>query len=103
VGNTRLTRLTHDCSGSKCKTAAGAAEYELFRYFLTGEINEVLLAAMHRHHVIEIELLQLDHDLAQIVVGRRRQMKAADERVNLFDAADLLSTLQRVDDPAMPA
>ncbi len=58
---------------------------------------------MHRHHVLGVELLQLGHDLAQIVVRRRRQVKAADQRVNLLDAADLLGALQGVDDAGMPA
>lgn len=39
---------------------------------------------------LEIELLQFRHDLAQIVVQRRREVEAAEERVDLVDAADRL-------------
>ena len=53
--------------------------------------------------MFEIEFVQFGHDLAQVIIRRRREMKAADEGVDLFDAADLLGALQRVDDPGMSA
>jgi hypothetical protein len=58
---------------------------------------------MHRHHMVEVELLQLSHDLTQIVVGRREEVKSAYQRIDLVDAADLLRPLQRIDDAGMPA
>ena len=58
---------------------------------------------MHRHHVLEIELLQLRHDLAQVVVWRWRQMEPADQCVNLLDAGYLLCMPQRIDNPGMTA
>ena len=58
---------------------------------------------MHREDVLEIEFFQLGHYPAQIIVGRRSQVEAADQRVDLVDAADLLGALQRVDDAAVPA
>src|SRR5215831_14763615 len=90
-------------SGGKPEAAAGAAEDELLRHLLTGEIDKVLPATMHRHHMLEVEFFQLGHNLAQIVVRGRRQVKAAYQRVNLFYAADLLSAFECVDDAGMPA
>src|SRR5271169_779480 len=91
------------CSGSKCEAAAGAAQHQFLRHFFIGEIDKILPAAMHRHHVLDVEFLKLRHDLAQIVVGRRCQVKAADESVNLYDTADLLSPFQCVDNTGVPA
>src|SRR5271167_598559 len=99
---TEVTR-THPRLGSKCEAAAGTAQHQFLRHLLGGEIDKVLPTAMHRHHVLQVELLQLRHDLAKIVVRRGRQVKATDERVDLFDAADLLGALQGVDDAGMPA
>ena len=53
--------------------------------------------------MLDIELLQLRHDLAQIVVGRRREVEAADERVDLVDAADRLGASERIYDTGMSA
>jgi len=53
--------------------------------------------------MIEVKFLQLRHDLAQILVRRRRQVEAADERIDFFDAADLLSPPQRVYDARVSA
>ena len=88
--------------GGKYVAAAGAAKHQFLGHLLHGEIDEVLPAAMHWHHELEVELLQLRHNLVQIVVRRREEVKAADQRVDLFDTADLLGTLQRVDNPGMP-
>src|SRR5215471_19423412 len=89
----RSVRKERIVSGGKNEAAAGAAKYQFLGHLLHGEIDKILPAAMHRHHVLKLELLQFRHDLAQIVVRRREEVKAADQRVNLFDAADLLGTL----------
>jgi hypothetical protein len=90
-----------DFSGGKSEAAAGRAQHELLRHFLFRQIDEVLSAAMHRQHVLEVKLLQLGHDLSQIVVRRRREVEAAQQRIDLLDSADLLRPPQRIDDAAM--
>src|ERR1700751_5746942 len=61
-----VPRGREDCdrSGGKCEAAAGPAKHQFLRHLLAGEIDKVLPAAMHRHHVLKVELLQLRHDLA---------------------------------------
>jgi len=68
---------------------------------LLRQIDEVLAAAVHWQDVGEIELLQLRHHLAQVVVGCGCQMETADEGVDLFNPADLLGTTEGVDDAGM--
>src|SRR3984893_7002108 len=85
------------------EAAAGGAQHQLLRHLLLGEIDEVLAAAMHWQHMLDIELLQLRHHLAQIIVGRRGEVKAADQRVDLLDPADLLRPPQGIDDAGMAA
>src|SRR6516164_285613 len=92
-----------DFSGGKSEAAAGRAQHELLRHFLLRQIDEVLSAAMHRQRVLEVKLLQLGHDLSQIVVRRRREVEAAQQRIDLLDSADLLGPPQRIDDAAMSA
>ena len=82
--------------GREGEAAPGGAEHQLLRHFLLGEIDEVLAAAMHRKDVLDIELLQLRHHLAQIIVGRRGEVKAADQRIDLLDPADLLRPPQGI-------
>ena len=65
------------------------------------EIDEVLSAAVHREHMLEIELLELRHHLAQVVIRRRGQVEPADECINLVDGGDLLGAKQGVDDAGM--
>lgn len=55
-------RIAVDVSGGERKTTSGPAEHQLFRHFLFGQVYEVLPAAMHGKHVLEIEFLQFRHD-----------------------------------------
>ena len=55
-------------SGGKCEAAAGAAKHQFFRHLLIGEIDKVLAAAMHRHHMFEVEGLKFGHNCAKVVV-----------------------------------
>src|SRR6516225_2491228 len=59
-------------SGAKREAAAGAAKHQFLRHLLAGEVDEVLPTTVHRQDMLQVELLQLGHDLAQIVVRRRR-------------------------------
>ena len=79
------------------------AKHQLLRHFLLSEIDEVLAAALRRQHVLEVELLQLGHHLAQIVVGRPGQVKTAGLRIDFSDAADFLRAPQRIDDAGVTA
>jgi hypothetical protein len=58
---------------------------------------------VHGHYVFEGEFIQFGHDVTQVVIRRRREMKATDESIDLLDAANLLGALQCVDDPGMSA
>jgi len=58
---------------------------------------------MHWKDVLEIELLQLGHNLPQIICGCGRQMETAGKRVNVFDTADLLRSSQRIYNSGMAA
>jgi hypothetical protein len=89
--------------GREWKAAAGSAKHQLFRHLLLGEIDEVLAAAMHRKDVLEIELFEFVHHLAQIIPRRRSQVKTANQRVDLLDAGILLRASKCVDDAGMPA
>ena len=89
--------------GGECEAAAGAAKDQLLGHFLLRQIDKILAAAVHRHYVFDIEFVQFGHDLAQIVIRSRRQVKAANEGIDLVDAADLLGPFQRVDDAGMSA
>ena len=68
-------RLKSTLSNPEGEAPPRGAEHQLLRHLLLGEIDEVLPAAMRREDMLEIELLQLGHNLVQIVVGRRGQME----------------------------
>lgn len=57
---------------------------------------------MHRQHVVHVELLKLRHHRPEIVGGRRRQVEAADQRVDLLDARDLPRPFSVLMMPACP-
>jgi len=83
--------------------APRGAEHQFLWHLLLRELNEVLATAMHWKDVLEIELLQFGHNLAQIICGCGRQMETAGKRVNLFDTADLLRPSQRIYNSGMAA
>jgi len=76
--------------GRKRKVAPSGAEHQFLWHLLLSEIDGILATVMHRKNMLEIELLQFGHNLAEIIRGCGRQMETAGKRVNLFDTGDLL-------------
>src|SRR5438128_3358240 len=59
--------------------------------------DHVHARAVHGDDVVGIDVLEDGHGLGHDVVGRGRQMEAADDRVNLLDSGHLLRVTDRVD------
>src|SRR5271170_4351383 len=93
---TAPTRQPRCPSRGESEAAAGAAEHQHFRYLLLGQGKEILAAAVHRQHMLEVERLEFRHHLPEVIVRRRSEVETADEGVDLVNARDLLSAPQRV-------
>jgi hypothetical protein len=60
------------------------------RHDLLHGIDEGLAAGVHGYDHVRLERLQLGDDLIRIVGPCRPEMEAADQRMQLLDAGDLL-------------
>src|SRR5208282_6536071 len=100
---TAPTRQPRCPSRGESEAAAGAAEHQHFRYLLLGQGEEILAAVMHRQHMLEVERLELRHHPLEVIVRRRSEVEAANERVDLVNARDLPRAAQRVDDAGVTA
>ena len=58
---------------------------------------------MHRDQYVRLQFFDLGDHLLEVVGGRGPEMEAADDRVHLADARDLLRLPHRVDDADVPA
>lgn len=90
-------------SGLERETTAVRAGNQFLGHFLLHQLDEIAAAAVHRDHVVDVELLQFGNDLRQVRLLRRRQVETAAQRVYLLDPGHRLRALQRVDDPAVAA
>src|SRR5439155_1666114 len=85
------------------KAAAGGRDQHLVAHLCGRLLHEVEPGAVHRDHYVGVELLDLGDDLGEVILRRRPEMEAADDRVHLLDARDLLRLLDRIDDADMAA
>src|ERR1043166_2274843 len=58
---------------------------------------------MHRDEHVRLELLDLSHDLLEVVGRRRTEMESPDDRMNFLDTRHLLRLSHRIDDADVAA
>ncbi len=73
------------------------------RQMISNGLREVRAAAMHRNDHVRVQFLDLAEHLLDVILRRRTEMEAADQRVDLLHAGNFLRLPRRIDDADMAA
>src|SRR5215831_7927078 len=89
------------CATGPAKSSAAArierAGTRLIRHLRAHGTSEVVAAAMHRDNHVRFELLNLGNDLIEVILGRRPEMEAPNDSMDLLHAGDFLCLPDRID------
>src|SRR6516162_8415024 len=95
--------MTASCSGSEDEARARVGAQEPVRNLGLGYLVERLTSAVQWNDVVDVDTLERCDRVARIVFLIRREVEAADHRMNLVDARSRLGLFDCVDHPAMTA
>src|ERR1700689_94771 len=98
----RPARHADDASRSECVFGPGRGSNQAIGHLLACELNECGSRTMHGNDDVRIDLLELCHRLAHIVVIGRKQMEPANHCVDLRYTGDIDRLAHGIHDTDMP-
>ena len=88
---------------TELETSAGVGSDDFRPEFAFRQFEKRVAGTMQRHEIVGVNLLYGRQGLSQILWRVWREVKAADDRMHLLDAGDLLRLSDRIDDPSVTA
>src|SRR5262249_12940637 len=85
-----MTASCPSCSGGEDEACARVGAQDLVRHLGLGHLVERLTSAVQWNYVVDIDTLQRCDRVAHVVLLVRREVEAADHRMNLVDARSRL-------------